>query len=295
MTDTTDQGVVETPAPDANVVPEAPETPEVETTNQESSPEADGDVSEEEGEGKPRGGFQRRIAELTRARRDAEREAARKAAEADYFREMALRSTRQEPDTQAEPEAPAAPEPVKTLAEFNYDEAQYTAYLRQQIAADARKAAAELIRQDREREASERKVQTFRQRVEDFKKSAPDFEDLVLSNRSLPITEGMAAVIQDSEDGPAVAYHLGKHPEEASRIARLDPVSAARELGKIEARLAFEREQVRKPAPKPPVSQAPPPPPKLDAVEPAVDPDPDKMSWSQWVKWREKQLSRKKA
>lgn len=289
MTDTTEQGVVETPAPDANALPETPvETPEVQQGVSDSSPDvADADDSAD----KPKGGFQRRIGELTRNWRETERDR-------DYWRDLALQNLRPTPEPQPEPvEQPrAAPEPVKTLADFNYDEAQFATYLRDQAVAEARRAAADALREERERETAQRREQSFKERVDNFKKSAPDFDDLVLRNRSLPITADMAQVIRESEDGPAVAYYLGKNPGEAARIAQLGTVAAARELGKIEARLAFEREQASKPVvtPKPAVSQAPPPPPKIEAAEPEVEKDPDKMPVDEWLRWRNKQLSRKR-
>jgi hypothetical protein len=110
----------------------------------------------------------------------------------------------------------------------------------------------------------------------------------------------MAEVIADSEDGPAVAYYLGKNPEAAAAIAQLPPSAAARELGKLEARLAFEREKARTPATpaRSAVSQAPPPPPKIEASEPDVapvsagDPDSDKLSVNEWMRRREKEVRR---
>lgn len=290
MTDTTDQGVVETPAPDANVVPEQPvETPEAEQPVSDSSPDAtdEGDSSD-----KPRGGFQKRIGELTRNWRETERDR-------DHWRALAMQNLRQTPEPQSESvqTPPAAPEPVKTLADFNYDEGAYAAHLATIAEQRAEQAAERKWREMQEREAAQRRQQTFAERMQSFAKTAPDFESLVLRDPTLPISKDAVRILSDSEDGPAVLYHLGKNRDEAARIAQLDPVAAARELGKIEARLAFEREQAKKPVtpPKPPVSQAPPPPPKIEASEADVSRDPADMPIDEWVKWRNKQLSRKKA
>lgn len=295
MTDTTDQAV-EPAIADANVTPEQTEAvqpPEPEQDVSDSSTDAD-DASEGKPERKPPG-VHARIGELTRNWRETERDR-------DYWRDLAMQASRQQPTPQTETrEPPPAPEPGKTLADFNYDEAQFAGYLRQQAAEEARKAATDVLRQEREREAAQRKEQTFKQRINDFKKSAPDFDDLVIRNRSLPITEAMAEVIADSEDGPAVAYFLGKNPEAAAAIAQLSPVAAARELGKIEARLALEREQGQKPAtPKPAVSKAPPPPPKIDAVEETLpvrttDPSGDSLPIEKWVEMERKRMAKQKA
>jgi hypothetical protein len=289
MTDTTDQAV-EPATADANVTPEpveAVEPPTPEPNDSDSSTEA---ADESKPERKPPG-VHARIGELTKNWRETERDR-------DYWRDLALQYTRQTPAPQPEPPQPTAPEPDKTLADFNYDEAQYTAYTRKLAAEEARRAATDVLRQEREREAAQRKEQTFKQRIADFKKAAPDFDDLVIRNRSLPITEAMAEVIADSEDGPAVAYYLGKNPEAAAAIAQLPPNAAARELGKIEARLAFEREQARKPAPATPaVSKAPPPPPKIEAVEESMpvrttDSSGDSLPIERWVELERKRLAK---
>jgi hypothetical protein len=48
----------------------------------------------------------------------------------------------------------------------------------------------------------------------------------------------MAETIQYSDIGPDLAYWLGTNPKEADRIARLPPLMQAREIGKIEVKLA---------------------------------------------------------
>jgi len=51
------------------------------------------------------------------------------------------------------------------------------------------------------------------------------------------ITSTMAEVINSSEVSHELAYHLGKNPNESRRIAALPPLAAARELGRLEAKL----------------------------------------------------------
>ena len=48
----------------------------------------------------------------------------------------------------------------------------------------------------------------------------------------------MAQTIQASDIGPEVAYYLGSNPKEADRISRLSPFLQAKEIGKIEVKLA---------------------------------------------------------
>ena len=67
-----------------------------------------------------------------------------------------------------------------------------------------------------------------------------DDYDQVARNPNVPITEVMAEAIYASDVGPEVAYFLGSNIKEAARIAKLSPFMQAKEIGKIEARLASD-------------------------------------------------------
>lgn len=71
----------------------------------------------------------------------------------------------------------------------------------------------------------------------DFRKSHEDFDE-VISQEDLQITNDMVKAMAEAEDPGNIAYHLGKNKEEASRIAALPPIAQAREIGKLEAKLA---------------------------------------------------------
>jgi hypothetical protein len=74
---------------------------------------------------------------------------------------------------------------------------------------------------------------------EDARTKYDDFEQ-VAYNPSIRITPMMAEAIQSSEAGPDVAYYLGANPKEAERISRLSPISQAKEIGKLEAKLVSD-------------------------------------------------------
>lgn len=116
----------------------------------------------------------------------------------------------------------------------------------------------------------------FSRRIAVARGRTPDF-DAVALNPDLPVTTAMAATIACAERGPEIAYHLGCNPELAERIAGLDPLSAARELGRIEAQLTA--------APKRTVTGAPPPLRSLGASE-TPHRDPDAMSYREYKAWR---------
>lgn len=210
----------------------------------------------------------------------------------DHWRELALQYARPKQET------PPAPEPTetfdKTLADFNYDEGEYRAHLREEIRREAAEVARREVQQQHSRETARQRETSFKAREAEFAKTADDYH-AIAHNPSLPITEGMAEAILESEDGPALAYYLGKNPDVTAKLAQLPPLVAAREIGKIEARLAFEREK-----PKEVVSKAPPPPPKIEGAQPGNlnvkpdDPESDKLSDAEWTRQRNKQLARKK-
>ncbi len=276
MTDTTEQALVETPAPDAI----APETDEVEGQAESSPAVNDADESSDP---KPKG-VQKRIDELTRNWREAER------------REAALLAMleRQQSPAKPDPVVEEKPKPAPKLEDFNYDEAAYQAALFQHVKDEAARAAREELQQERAREKEQAKKQTFRQRETDFAKANSDYLTLT-RDPSLPFTRGLLELVSESEKGPDLLYHLAKNRDAAERIAGLSPVAAAREIGRLEA--MFEK-PVPAPAPKPAISKAPPPPPKIEATDstPRVSTtsaESDKLSDDEWVKAERARLARK--
>ena len=116
----------------------------------------------------------------------------------------------------------------------------------------AERKATELLAK---REA-EREMQAIRDAYHDREEAARDkYEDFeqVAYNNSLPITTVMAQTIQASDVGPDIAYYLGSNPREADRISRMSPYMQAKEIGKIEAKLADNPVPIKK------TSNAPPP------------------------------------
>lgn len=284
MTD--DNLQAETPAEGAPVLsddiadnaapPTAPdETPEIEASTDDA--------------GKPETkGVGKRIDELTRYRREAERER-------DYWREMAMRGNPQ-PAKAEDPPPPAAPK-IPSLADFEYDESKYQAALMEFTKAEARREAEAVLKAEREREAQERAVKTWTEKAAEFAKSKPDYAEKV-NDPTLPISTPMVKVIQASEIGPEVAYHLAENRELAAEIARLPAEAAAFAIGRLEGRLLAQKEAAKASASRAAVSQAPPPPPRIEAVEPDVrvrttDPSGDSLSDDEWVRMERKRVSRK--
>lgn len=75
-------------------------------------------------------------------------------------------------------------------------------------------------------------------RVESFKGQHDDFDEMMENLADVPRSPALEQIIVSSENGPALLYELAKNPDEAKRIALMGPLAAAREMGKLEARLS---------------------------------------------------------
>ena len=138
-----------------------------------------------------------------------------------WEREQAARAT--------ESQARKAPVEIPPIEQFNSPD-EYAEVLAE------RKAEELLARREQARMQSEI-IESYHDKEEDARNKYDDFEQ-VAYNPKLPITDAMAQTIQASDVGPDMAYYLGSNPKEADRISRLSPLQQAKELGKIEAKLA---------------------------------------------------------
>lgn len=250
---------------------DAPEPVETEVT--EVTPEVDEELKSEElsdsspePEEKPKADpVQKRIDELTRKRREAERDS-------EYWREQALKN-------KPEPEPAPVEEPLKTLADFDYDELKYQQHLFDLSRQGAVKEAQRILAEEKTQQEVSKKVSGFKAKEAEFSKDIEDYRDVV-KNPSLPITQVMAETAMEMDNGPEVLYYLGKNPDIAEEIAQLSPLRAALELGRIEAK--FQQKGGKK------VSDTPAPPPKIAALDPVVSKNPDEMTQKEWNEHRRK-------
>jgi hypothetical protein len=116
--------------------------------------------------------------------------------------------------------------------------------------------AEELIAKREAAKQQSQVLESYQEREEAARDKYDDFEQ-VAYNPKLPITNVMAETIQSSDIGPELAYYLGSNPKDAERISRMTPLGQAKEIGKIEAKLAAEppvRRTTSAPAPISPVS-----------------------------------------
>lgn len=130
--------------------------------------------------------------------------------------------------------------------QFQDDEA----YIQAQIEHAAELRAQQKLAERQKAETAERVAEAFQERAEKAVERYADFH-AVVGNPNLPINEGMAEFIGESEHGPDIAYYLGKNVHKAAQIAQMSPVKAARELAKIESELASKPKAQPSKAPDP--------------------------------------------
>lgn len=142
---------------------------------------------------------------------------------------------------------------------------------------------AEQLLQQREIERQQSAIiESYHEREEQARDKYEDFE-AVAYNPSLKITTVMAQTIQASDTGPDVAYYLGLNPKEADRISRLSPFLQAKEIGKLEAKVASSpptKKPSSAPAPIQPVVASSSRGPAYDTTDPRSL---KSMSTSEWI------------
>lgn len=211
------------------------ETVETEEQDSESSEsdalkEGESDAKEEKDEsGKPhkKSGFQRRVDKLNQ-RISAE------AQEKEYWKQQALQGAsgskaESKVETKAaEPEG--KPDPTKFDTHEAYDEAKYQWRRKQEKAEEERSKL---------QSEQTKTVQSYVERRDAFSKQNADFDEVISEVDDIPVSAAIRDIILTSENGPQIAYELAKNREEYARVCKLPPLAAAREIGKLESRLAL--------------------------------------------------------
>ena len=221
-------------------------------------------------------GVQQRIDEITRARYEAEREAA-------YWRQRA-----EQGQTQAQPNspqgAPAKPSPDQFSDYSEYVEALADWKAEQKVhqALSARDAQ---FAQTAEQRAEQARVQAWAERQQAVRETLPDYDEVV-GLSEIQIAPHVGQELLDSPHGPQIAYHLARNPDVADRLNRLPPRDVIREIARLEATL---------PAPKPaakPVSNAPAPIKPIAGGATGVNAPLDKLSMDQYIERRSREGAR---
>jgi hypothetical protein len=150
------------------------------------------------------------------------------------------------------------------------------------VDAYAEAKAIKLIEQREQHRQQTEILEAYHEREEEARSKYDDFEQ-VAYNPALKITTVMAQAIQASDAGPDVAYYLGSNPKETDRISRLSPILQAKEIGRIEAKIANDvpvKRTTSAPAPISPVTARTSGNPSYDTTDPRAA---KTMTASDWI------------
>lgn len=244
-----------------------PETPEPEQVEEGHDPEPQ----------KGKKSAQQRINEITKAKYDAERDAA-------YWRGIAEGRT---PQAQPVPEQVASEPAAKpNLADFT----DYETYVEALTDWKTSQKIAEVVHHQRAATAQERQqaeamelARGWAGKQEAVRKEIPDYDE-VMGGADTVVAPYVTDAILTSDRGPEVAYHLAKNPALAEKLNRLSPLAAAREIGRIEAALEKSSPGTTR--------TAPPAPAKTSRSSATIPGDPAKMSHEAYRAMRAKQGAR---
>lgn len=262
---------------EVTAIPPKEEAKKEETKKEEPKP---AEETEAEKEAK---GVQKRINELTRARREAERERDALKAELEAAKKPVEKVSDGKPKM----------EDFETLDEYN------EAMIDFKTAEALEKQKVQQVKQtEKQIEQAEHAAKVAR--LNESAAKYPDFKEAVIDKTGdeLPISENMAIIILDIDEEtvtPAdVLYYLAQNPDESRKIYNMAPAAAARAIGKIEAKLetAAKKESASaapeaKPAKK--ETKAPDPIKPLSGVS-GDSTDPSKMSDDQWLAYERERL-----
>lgn len=141
-------------------------------------------------------------------------------------------ATQESPDATPELEEPSSDD-YETYEDYIKALGQFSA---KQELAKQQKAQQEARRQEEEQKREEAIKQTWTKRVEDASKRIPDLAEAMIAARDKKIARNstMDGFVLDSDHGPELLYTLFKNPEEAARIASLEPYATVREMHNLE-------------------------------------------------------------
>ena len=249
----------------------------------------------ENGHKKRPGGWQRKIARLE-AERETLIEALRKVGGNVEPKTQTARSEDGPPVKPAKPKISDFEDYAAYDAAVGKWEDERDEYYEKKLQYELRQNLTKVEAEKQQRNERQTIADAFSAQVEAARKVHKDFDSVVF-NEDVPMSKAMHDAIVTSEHGALIAYELGQNPDEAERIAKLNPVAAIREIGKIESRIADKNRATEKDDEEdeePVVTTRAPKPPATLKRQNSVSADPeDKDDYATWLRKREAQLRRK--
>lgn len=242
------------PAPEKGAGQKAASDSEPEETDQEGEDDSEDDDSEkaaadkdasQKDKPKSKGGWQRRIDKKTAENSDLKRQLAAREQELERLRSLAAPKGNASGTETKAADASKEPNPDDFTTHADFVKA-----LTKWEVAESRKA--ERAEADKAKVLTERQqvVKAYEEREKAFAKEHDDYQEVLDGVTDIQASPAMIEAIVTSEVGPALAYDLASNREEFERISKLSPGAAAREMGKIEARLTSQGSEGKKPEPK---------------------------------------------
>jgi DNA polymerase III gamma/tau subunit len=228
---------------------------------------------------------QERKVRQERSRRNQEAAFARLASKNDELTQALMEAVKRGNPQQAQPTAPdKAPAREDYQSWEDYEDARLDWKYEQKTKAKEASAAQDLqriIAEAQRHEANQRLSHSHAERVQDFASRVPDFED-VTNRDDITVPDGAATAIQHAPNGPEIIYELGRNPEIAARLNRMNGVEQALFVGQLSAALMSRVSQVSKaPAPGNPVGSRSSPATSLEAAT----------NYDDFVRLRRKQIA----
>lgn len=248
-----------TAAPAQNSAPaEQPQVPSSESATEQVDAQPQDKPRDEKGRYVP----QERVNEITRARREAERER-------DFYRTQLEQFQRQQPAQQV-------PQDIPDPSAYDFDMQKWGSDLASRVSQSAFEQAQQKFHQAQRQAYEQQLIQSFASKESEYAAANPDYWDGVSVLQSVAnFGPDVGEILATSDHGPAILHYLSQHLDEADRISRLPTHIAAAQLGRIEAKVS---------APKPkPVTSAPAPAPALQGGTQPASKDPARMSDEEWL------------
>lgn len=245
-------------APEDAVQSEITETPVVETPVADAPEGAQAEGGEStpatsrDEQGRFRNPVQPRIDELTRKARENEREAS-------YWKQRFEQATAKPPEP-----PPAKPTPDKFADYSEYVEALTDWKAEEKVS----KALESRDKATVEKQTVETRASKWAERVKEAIALEPDY-DAVMKSAQVGIAQHVADELFSGDVDARVARHIALNPEIAEKLNAMPPTAAAREIGRMEARLPSAASPTSAPN-----SETPPETPALPAARTSKAPPP---------------------
>jgi hypothetical protein len=236
--DTPAADVADAPAPDTATAANSESAPDSTTpANEGDSPDTGEAASEERVKREP--WFTKRIAEVTRQKYDATRDA------------DALRAENAALKAQLQPAQPDKGPP--TLDDYNWDEAAHARATAEYWQGQAKATVRAELAAERAEQQQNTRMQEIRGKIAEGTAKHSDFMDAA---QLIPNNEPVMDFLTNVPGAVDVLYEVGKNPVEADRIFSLSPYAQAVELGRLAAKLEAPKATTRTIAPPPPQTVA---------------------------------------